>query len=304
MKNALLCALVSLTSLFGTAQSKPTPDNNTLLWRISGKDLSKPSYLFGTIHMLCSSSLELSDSLKSAIAASDQVYLEIDMDNMEELMSVMNKMKMNGDTTLKDLLTVEEYIAIKSFFDQQGTAIPFSMLEKYKPMLAASSVMETDMDCNSPISMEQLIMDHTKTLGKKIKGIETIAFQMSIFDSIPYKVQAQQLFNYVKNYGKSNGKKDYEDLAGAYMSQDLKKLEAITLKDDMGIANFMDILLYRRNADWVEKMEVLMPRQSLVVAVGAGHLPGDKGVIAMLRKAGYKVEPVTNNMTKKMEKNL
>jgi hypothetical protein len=303
MKKALLGACLSVISFLSLAQA-PASVEKTLLWRISGGNLAQPSYLFGTIHMLCANELQLSDSLKSAIAKSSQVFLEIDMDNMGELMSVMNKMKMNGDTTLQDLLAPEEYATVKSFFDRQGTPIPFSMLEKYKPMLAASSVMEGDMDCPNPISMEQLIMDETKLVGKKIKGLETIAFQMSIFDSIPYKVQARQLLNYVKNYGNSNSKKDYEELAGAYMRQDLNALEAITLKDDMGIANFMEVLLYNRNRDWVKKLQVLMPAGSVVVGVGAGHLPGDQGVISLLRKAGYKVEPVNNNMMKSLEKPL
>ena len=303
MKKALLGACLSLISFLSIAQA-PAPSDKTLLWRISGGNLTQPSYLFGTIHMLCSNTLQLSDSLKSAIAGSSQVFLEIDMDNMDELASVMAKMKMNGDTTLQDLLSVEEYAAVKSFFNQQGTPIPFSMLEKYKPMLAASSVMEGDMDCPNPSSMEQLIMDETKAVGKKIKGLETIAFQMSIFDSIPYKIQARQLYNYVRNYGKNDGKKDYEELASAYMQQDLNALEAITLKDDMGISNFMEVLLYSRNRDWVKKMQTLMPTGSIVAAVGAGHLPGDQGVISLLRKAGYKVEPVNNNMMKGMEKPL
>ncbi|MDB5252417.1 MAG: hypothetical protein JWP27_1586 [Flaviaesturariibacter sp.] len=303
MKKALFCAAVALASLAGFAQQKPA-ESNTLLWRISGNGLQKPSYLFGTIHMLCATQLDLSDSLKAAIAGSDQVYLEIDMDNMEELMGVMNKMKMNGDTTLQDLLTAEEYTSVRNFFSQQGTPIPFSMLEKYKPMLAASAIMETDMECPNPVAMEQLIMDNAKTVGKKIRGLETIAFQMSIFDSIPYRIQANQLVKYVKNYGKTDGRKDYEELTSAYLGQDLKKLEAITLKDDMGIANFMDILLYNRNSKWATQLPALMQGRSLVVAVGAGHLPGDRGVISLLRKAGYTVEPVENNMLKKLEKNL
>jgi uncharacterized protein YbaP (TraB family) len=79
----------------------------------------------------------------------------------------------------------------------------------------------------------------------------------------------------------------------------LEKLENLTKEDDMGIANFSDLLLYNRNRNWVSKLSDLMVSNSLVVAVGAGHLPGDKGVINLLRKAGYKVEPVNNEMIKK-----
>jgi uncharacterized protein len=304
MKKILVSMLAAALCITAGAQSKTKNDNNTLLWRISGKGLSQPSYLFGTIHMLCSSDVDLSDSLRSAIRNVNEVYLELDMDNIMELMGVMSKMKMNGDTTLADLLTPEEYIKVKSFFKDRPSVIPFSLLEKYKPMLAASSLMESDMNCDNPVSMEQLIMADAKEKRKKVRGLETMAYQLSIFDSIPYKVQAQQLVSYIDNYGKNNDKAQYQELISAYLSQQLDKLGEISQKDDMGIENFMDLLVWRRNQAWVKKLNGILADKSVVVAVGAGHLPGDKGLISLLRKAGYTVEPVANNMLKKFEKQL
>jgi uncharacterized protein len=298
---AIMAGLVCLTA---TGQGKTETDNNTLLWRISGKDLSQPSYLFGTIHMLCASDLELSDSLRTAIRNANEVYLELDMDNMIELMGVMSKMKMNGDTTLADLLSPDEYKKIRKFFADRPSVIPFALLEKYKPMLAASSLMEADMSCKNPVSMEQLVMTDAKSKKKKIRGLETMAFQLSIFDSIPYKLQAKQLLKYVEDYGKEKEKEQYQELITAYMSQQLEKLGKLTQRDETGIKEFMDILVYQRNENWVAKLKNILPEKSVVVAVGAGHLPGEKGVINLLRKAGYKVEPVANNMLKKFEKQL
>jgi len=80
----------------------------------------------------------------------------------------------------------------------------------------------------------------------------------------------------------------------AYNEQDLKKLEDLMIKGDIGINNYTDLLLYRRNSNWVTKLKTLLPGKSLVVAVGAGHLPGEKGVINLLRKAGYTLTPVDN----------
>ena len=60
------------------------------------------------------------------------------------------------------------------------------------------------------------------------------------------------------------------------------------------MAGFTDILLYHRNQNWVKKLKTLLPEKSILVAVGAGHLPGEKGVINLLRKEGYKVTPVEN----------
>jgi uncharacterized protein len=301
MKRTLLFCLAAFLGLAAFTQS--AKQDNTLLWRISGNGLKQPSYLFGTIHLLCSDDVQLSDSLKAAIKGSDRVYLELDMDNLIELISVVNKMKMNGDTTLADLLTDEEYKKVKAFFSNQRSLIPFSMLETYKPMLAASTLMQSAIECENAIAMEQLIMQEAKRENKRIKGLETMAFQISIFDSIPYQVQAKQLVKYVDDFGKKDDT-SFEELTKAYKDQELSKLEKLTLQEDSGMERFTEIMLYNRNEDWVKKLEKLMTEQALVVAVGAGHLPGNRGVINLLRKAGYKVEPVKNEMIKKKTKEI
>ncbi len=272
--------------------------NNTLLWRISGKNLTKPSYLFGTIHLLCADDIVLSDSLKRAIEKSDKVYLELDMDNILEMLSVVNKMKMRNDTTLADLLTPAEYQKVKDFFATQKSVLPFSMLEKYKPMLTASTIMQSSIACDNAVAMEQLIMREAKKQGKGIKGLETMAYQISIFDSIPYKVQAKQLLSYVENYNKKEDSEEFKEMTDAYRKQQLSKLEELSMKEEAGFENFTNLLLYNRNINWVKKLQDLMTGNALVIAVGAGHLPGEKGVINLLRKAGYKVDPVANKMIK------
>jgi uncharacterized protein len=162
-------------------------------------------------------------------------------------------------------------------------------------------VMESGINCES-VAMEQIIMQQAKENRKSIKGLETMAYQMSIFDSIPYKVQAEQLVQYIDNVGKGNDdNKEYEDLVSAYKNQDLNKLEALTKQSDMGMANYSDLLLYNRNRKWVMKLKTLMTQNSLVIAVGAGHLPGENGVINLLRKAGYTLTPMDNKTKKFVE---
>lgn len=297
MKQYIAAFLFSLSFLPSFSQSPAV--QNTLLWKISGKGLSKPSYLFGTIHILCADDIQVSENLKTAIRGADRVYLELDMDNVFEMVSVMGKMKMRNDTTLEDLLSPDEYTKVKNFFKDHSGMVPFSVLETYKPMLAASTLMQSSLNCDKQVAMEQLIMREAKANGKGVRGLETMAYQLSIFDSIPYGVQAKQLLSYVENYGNDKDNKDFEELTRAYRNQELDKMEAITKKEDMGIANFTDLLLYRRNETWTRKLEQLMPGNALVIAVGAGHLPGDRGVINLLRKAGYTVEPIENDMIRK-----
>lgn len=297
-----LYAVIGLVA-YGQAPKKIAASNNTLLWRISGKNIAKPSYLFGTMHLLCADDIQLSDSLTNAIENADNVYLELDMDNLFEMMSAMTKMKMRNDTTLADLLTEDEYAKVKVFFKENSGLIPFSMLETFKPLLAASMIMEQQAGkCDNMISMEQLIMQESKKNGVKIKGMETMEYQMSIFDSIPYGLQAKQLVKMIEA-----GKEDDSEMkkvTEAYRSQQLDKMEEMTKKEDLGLENFTDLLLYNRNANWAKKLEGLLSSKSLVIAVGAGHLPGEKGVINLLRKAGYKVEPVKNNMIRKKTREI
>jgi uncharacterized protein YbaP (TraB family) len=298
MKKWSVGLMMVMTSLITLAQEKNKKEFNTLLWQISGNGLPRPSYLFGTIHMICSEDAVLSDSLINAIENSDVVYFEVDMDNLFEMLGVMRKMKMRNDTTLADLLTKEDYDKVKNYFENKETLLPFSVLETYKPLLAASMLMEGNTECESPEAMEEVIMKEAKQRGKNVKGLETMAFQMSIFDTIPYKMQAMQLVRYVDDAdkGDTDDTKEYDKLMEAYKDQDLSKLEELTKTTDMGIANFTDILLYNRNKNWVEKLKTILPDRSVVIAVGAGHLPGSKGVINLLRKAGYIVKPVPNKI--------
>src|SRR3978361_1452271 len=128
----VLCAAFGLAAC-GQKTSKAEASSNTLLWRISGKGLTRPSYLFGTMHMLCADDIQLSDSLKNAISHVDRVYLELDMNNLFEMMGAMAHMAMRNDTTLADLLTNTEYQKVKKYFTEHSSMIPFSMIETFKP---------------------------------------------------------------------------------------------------------------------------------------------------------------------------
>jgi uncharacterized protein YbaP (TraB family) len=298
MKKVSVGFLLGFWSFISCAQKadKIAPDNNTLLWKITGNGLTKPSYLFGTIHMLCADDAGLSDQMKNVIRKVDNVYFEVDIDNLLEMFAVINKMKMKGDTTLQDLLSKEDYEKVKEYFESKGSILPFSMLETYKPILALSTLEESSMECETTAMMEQVIMREAKQNNKNIKGLETMAYQAGVLDSIPYKLQAEQLVSYINDIKTKKGAEDTElnEMMEAYKSQDLERLEKLMMKTDVGIGNFTEVLLYDRNRNWIVKLKELMPQKSLLVAVGAGHLPGEKGVINLLRKAGYTVTPLEN----------
>lgn len=290
---------VLLVSLFAfTACSQHTDENKTLLWKISGNGLKKPSYLYGTIHMICADDAALSSNMKKVIKGCDEVYFEVDMDNILEMFGAVGKMKMKGDTTLKDLLNEEEYSKVKAYFESKSSMLPFSMLETFKPILAASTLEQNSLSCESTAIMEQVIMEEARKHERKIKGLETMSYQADLLDSIPYRLQAQQLVSYIDNATSGNKEDELlKEMFKAYKNQDLKKLEELMVETDAGLAGFTDLLLFRRNQNWVKKLKDLMPDKTLLIAVGAGHLPGEKGMIELLRKEGYTVTPEENKIS-------
>ena len=302
MKVFRLGFIFSLLALAGTAftQTLHKSSDKSLLWQISGNGLVKPSYLYGTIHMLCKDDAVLSDSLVAAIENTERVYLEVDMDNIFEMLGVMKNMKMKNDTTLADLLSKEDYKKVKEFIESKETMLPFSVLETYKPMLASSALMESGLPCGTPVAMEQVIMMEAKQRKKRIEGLETMAYQMSIFDSIPYKIQAEQLVKYsTATDDQHTANKEFNEMMEAYKEQDLQKLEVFIKKSDDGMDKYEDMLLNNRNKNWVKKLKIIMHERPVTIAVGAGHLPGKTGLIELLRKEGYTVKPVRNKLPEK-----
>src|SRR5688572_23707293 len=80
--------------------AKKNNNNNTLLWQVSGKDLKKPSYIFGTFHLMCKDDIKFSEQLKKAVAAADEIYMEMDMDDPSTMLSGLLYMNMKGGKKL------------------------------------------------------------------------------------------------------------------------------------------------------------------------------------------------------------
>ena len=277
----------------GKAESNPSDSlSNTLLWKISGKNLQRPSYLFGTMHVLCEQDAHLSDSLKSVISRCDEVFFEINLDDMMGMVQSLKYMRMMDNRKLSDLLDSGDYHKVRNYFDRQGSILPFTMLERFKPLLISSLIEEDGLDCKVTNGMELVIQKEAHQRAKKINGLETAEFQASLFDSIPYEQQAKDLVNYIDSM--DYYKKSTLQLVEVYRNQDLDKIDSLTRAGEAGMSNYIDLLLFGRNRKWVDSLQNILPSRSVLVAVGAGHLPGEQGLISLLRKKGYAVSPVRN----------
>jgi len=268
------------------------PNTNTLLWKISGKGLQKPSYLFGTMH-LCADSIKLSENLKKVIRDCDVIYFELDLDDMGEQLGALKYARMNNNKKISDLLTQEEYHRLDSFLKSIKSPLPLSMMNTFKPLFVSSLIEARISNCDASGGMEMQIMaENRQENSKEIKGMETPRYQAGLFDSIPYEKQAKELLNYIDSI--DTYKKSGDELIRVYEKQDLKKIDQLITKSDPGLDQYMDILLYNRNKMWASQMPTIMAGRSILFAVGAGHIVGEKGVISLMRKKGYTLTPIAN----------
>ncbi len=265
-------------------------DENSLLWEISGKGIRKPSYLFGTFHLMCKEDINPGKNVRNVIKYADEVYFELDLDDLSNTLGALLFMNMKNDTTLKQLYTTADYKKVENYFmDSLKTSM--NLIQTIKPFFLQALLIPKLMPCKKLSGVEDVLMKIAKENKKEIKGLETFAFQASIFDSIPYNVQAKELLKSIDSLFEY--KKSIETLLSIYKTQQLQQIEKAN-NDEFGPGNFQEILLDNRNREWVIQLHKLLPEKKLFIAVGAGHLAGKNGLIQLLRREGYIVKPVEN----------
>ncbi len=275
------------------APDQLVPAEKALLWKISGNGLKKPSYLLGTIHLIPKKQFQLSEATYDALAEARRVTFEIDMREMTNIaaqFSLLTKAFMSGGKTLRDLLPSEDYAFVKEKLNAQG--MPSSMLERMKPLFLSTlfSSDEGGVTANNSkmTSVEMELFKQVKRRRLESAGLETAAYQMGIFDSIPYEAQARMLVESLRSESGANS--EFDQMIDLYLAKDINGMEAMMHEKSSGVQEYQEILLNRRNRNWIPVMDRMMREKITLFAVGAGHLGGANGVIALLREAGFRVE--------------
>lgn len=287
-----------LLTLFYSCAAQPkninltiNKDDNSLLWRVSGNGLKQPSYLFGTFHLMCKDDIHFSDQLKTAFNNADKVYMELDMDDPATMLAGLLLVNMKDGKKLQQLYSVAAYKRVSSFFSD-SLQMPLSFIEHMKPFFLEALLYPKMMPCKTFSGVEEELMKLAKTDKKEIKGFETMEFQSAIFDSIPYQEQANELIKSIDSL--EFNKKEFDTMMAVYKSQRINEIENLFSKSESGMEAHQDILLNDRNKNWVRQLKNILKDTSVFVAVGAGHLVGKLGLIALLKKEGYTVEPLLN----------
>lgn len=270
-----------------TSEGTAVNTDNSLLWKIEGKTLKQPSYLLGTIHILPQKDFFLSDAMKQALASSQQVVLELDMDDPNMSMEMFKYASMNEGSALDKLLSPADYAKLDSLV-KKATGVGVGMFNKWQPMLVASVVMQQMLD-NQPASYELTLVKLAQEGQKEVKGLETIKEQIDAMGTIPLPQQAQYLSEMLNDFDQQ--KALFGKMVDLYKAQKIEELLAYIIEESGGI-DFSTVLLNQRNQNWVPKIGEIAAEKPTFFAVGAGHLAGKDGVLALLRKAGYRVTAV------------
>lgn len=281
----LLSCFLFLLSFSSIAQTK---EKSSLLWEISGNGLQQPSYLFGTVHMICKEDFFFPELLKEKFINAGEVFLEVDMDDPSMMMKMMNLIQMPKGQTIKQLFGDTAFKKFDSSY-KKITGSSAVMFNTFKPFMLISMLSEKTLSCTSRESYEETFIKLAAANKKDIKGLETVEYQMGVFDSVPGSVMVSYLNDMVNNF--QNQTTSFQKLVNIYKAQDIDSLFSMAYKDVKELDPETE-LLSKRNSNWIPVMKTNMQKTSCFFAVGAAHLGGDIGVISLLRKQGYTVKPV------------
>lgn len=259
----------------------------SLLYKLEGKNI-KTSYIFGTIHMLPQADFEMPRKVKDAFEQSDELYLELDMDNPEMMREMMSKMMLAEDDKLANHVDSMEYKLLDAYLEQ-NLGMGFAQFNRFKPVYLSSTVMSSFVG-KQIASFEMTFVSMAKEAGKELKGLETAGEQLAIFDSISYEEQLDDLVEMLED--PVEAKSLFSNLVKKYKSENIDSLYNYTLSYFDNDQEMIDKLLLNRNKNWAEKIPKISREKKVLYAVGAGHLGGERGVIQLLRDKGYTLTPV------------
>lgn len=288
MKKMLTLALAAVMAFASSVSAQ-------ILWKVEKPGNEKITYILGTHHFAPLSVLDSLTNLPEALKNSDKLYGELDMAAMtspESMMAMQQFLMAPADSTLDKVLTPAQLDAVKAAIDPMtGGQLPLEMLYPMKPaalstQIAAMMSMQLFPNLNPMEGLDMTMQERAKALGKPVAGLETMDFQMQTLYGTPISKQAEDLMETVSDMDKEA--KRAVELANSYMAHNLDAILKAMMEEENDPADY-ERLIFSRNDAWVAQLLKEMPESNLMVVVGAGHLPGERGVLEQLRKAGYTV---------------
>lgn len=273
-----------LSLLAGSVQAQQKA--NSLLWKISREGMPD-SYLFGTMHAMCKADYQEPEKLEELFAQCNQLILEADLSDANAMAEMMGLMELKGDTTLRWYIpNDDDYLEIKAGCESFG--IDLNEYMRLKPMLLISTLSMKNFTCEDIQSFETNLMRLAREEKKSLVGLESASFQLKLFDELGQ----EDIVAMIKSALEELKNKDQQDeMIRLYKNRDVEGLyDMISRSSEM--KDHKDLFLHQRNKNWMNLLPNMMQEASSFIAVGAGHLGGPQGLIALLRAKGFRVEAV------------
>lgn len=264
---------------------------NNFLWKATKGQGSV--YLVGSVHLLTKDYYPLSPALDAAFKDSDLLVEEVDIGEMmakeNQLQMLMDGMLPAGQSLDKVISPATMALVSKRL---EGLGMPIEPLKRLKPWLLSLTLLALEWQkagFEADLGLDKHFYDRARSDGKTVQGLETIAFQISRFDEMTMQEQDRLLAETLKEL--DTQQTAVTALADAWKAGDAPTVERLVLQDLKSEPQLYQRMLVDRNRNWLPKLEALFARRGRAfVVVGAAHLIGPDGLLAMLRARGYTVE--------------
>jgi uncharacterized protein YbaP (TraB family) len=239
--------------------------------------------------VICKDDFFMPQVVKDKFSATEQVYLELDMDDPSMMIEMQKTMMMKDGKTLKSIMSEADYQKVATFFkDSLKTNI--AMMNGFKPFVLSSMAIPAMLGCPMQ-GYEEAFVKLAKEQNKEVKGLETVKEQIDAIDNMGMEKQAQlMLVKMVDNWSK--GKAEMKNLIQDYRNQDIEALLKDMSNSSTADAAFEKDLLENRNRNWISRIDEIIKSKATFFGVGAGHLGGKTGVLALLKQQGYKIKAI------------
>jgi hypothetical protein len=279
-----------------------------LLYKISGNGLTAPSYIIGTYHVAPVSFVDSVPGIRQVLADVAQVYGELDMTDLlspDNIQKMQAAMMLPEGTTLTSLLSEDEMSRLNARLREvigadMTNPMVAQQLNQLSPMTLSTQLSVLNFMKKTPGFDPNNLFDSyfqkvATEQGKGVGGLENLEFQIKmLYQGKSLERQKELLMCQIDNWDFMEQMTD--NVIKAFFNQDLN---AIKEAMDMKMGSSCDStpeeegqLIDDRNANWIQQMPAIMQAKPTLFAVGAGHLPGDKGLLHILKTAGYSVEGV------------
>ncbi len=277
--------------------------NAQILWEISGNGIERPSYIFGTHHFAPAEMIDTLSGFEDALASVEKVYGEISVEEMSSLAAIQKMSKAMiapADSTLSKVLSEGEMGLLESYMKHivGSDNINMQQYEQFTPaaisvLVAQLTTMKAFPNYNARQQLDMYLQQKALAAGKVIGGLESVDDQIEVLFGVSIAEQAKALMRGI-DVG-IDPITQAQALSRSYLNGDLAELERISSESGM-TEEEKSRLIYGRNSAWVNFLIGMIPTASIMIVVGAGHLPGDKGLINMFRQSGFMVNPVTSKI--------